>query len=111
MVCACLITSEEKMETIRVLLQSGNYNGRYRESVELTADCAYTLEFGEKRSLMKRVRVYTLPGDSEYYQDSDRVFLTLSANTGPDRTDFHRAEPGADRVSGQHGKSSGRRID
>ncbi len=82
MVCACLITSEEKMETIRVLLQSGNYNGRYHESVELTADCAYTLEFGEEKESYEAGESVHIAGDSEYYQDSDRVFLTLSANTG-----------------------------
>ncbi len=81
-VCACLITSEEKMETIRVLLQSGNYNGRYHESVDLTADCTYTLESGGETETYEAGESVHITGESGYYQDNDRVVVTLSANTG-----------------------------
>ncbi len=81
-VCACLITSEEKMETIRVLLQSGNYSGRYHEHVALTADCDFTLAWGGEEETYGAGDMVRIEGDSGYYEDSDRIFVTLSANTG-----------------------------
>lgn len=81
-ICACLVTSEESMETIRVLLQSGNYDGRYHESVSLSADCAYTLQYGTEEETHAAGESICITPDSTYYENSDRVMLTLSVNTG-----------------------------
>ena len=81
-VCACLISSEEQMETIRVLLQAGNYNGRYHNDVTVTADCDYTLACGAESETHAAGEIVTLTPDDAYFTDSDRVFLTLTANTG-----------------------------
>ncbi len=81
-VCACLISSEEQMETIRVLLQAGNYNGRYHNDVTVTADCAYALGYGTETETHAAGETVTVTADSAYFADSDRVFVTLAANTG-----------------------------
>lgn len=81
-VCACLITSEENMETIRVLLQCGNYNGRYHEEVSLTADCGYTLQYGGGQETYSAGEAVHITTDSACFKESDRIFLTLEANTG-----------------------------
>ena len=81
-VCACLITSEENMETIRVLIQSGNYGGNYHDAVTVTADCDYTLQYGDETEQHKKGEEIRLTGDSEYYQKEDRVCLTMAVNSG-----------------------------
>lgn len=81
-ICACLVSFEENMETIRVLIQSGNYNGRYHESVLLSADCAYTLQYGEKEEQHGANESVSITNDSSYFKESERVTLTLSNNTG-----------------------------
>lgn len=43
-ICAILLTREEAMETIRVLLKNSDYQGNYHERVELTCDTDYTVQ-------------------------------------------------------------------
>ena len=81
-VCACLVTCEENMETIRVLLQSGNYNGRYHDSVLLSADCEYTLRYGEEEERHGSGEGITIDADSSYFKENERITLTLAVNTG-----------------------------
>ena len=81
-VCACLINSEENMETIRVLLQSGNYDGCYHKEVSFTADCDYTLEYGGQKEEHGAGEPVHVTEDSDYFSESDRIFVSLSANTG-----------------------------
>lgn len=46
-VCAFLAVREEAMESIRVLIKAGNYAGMFHESVLLTSDSDFTLDFYE----------------------------------------------------------------
>lgn len=81
-ICACLITSEENMDTIRVLIQSGNYDGSYHQSVLVTADCECRLTCGEKEEIYQGGEQICLTPDSAYYKNSDRMCLTTLVNTG-----------------------------
>lgn len=81
-VCACLVTSEEAMETIRVLLRSGNYEGMYHDDVKLTADCDYQLQCGDKTESFEAGDELAVSKDSGWFKNRDRIVLTASANTG-----------------------------
>ena len=48
----------------------------------MTADCAYTLGYGTETETHAAGETVTVTADSAYFADSDRVFLTLAANTG-----------------------------
>lgn len=81
-ICAFLVTREEHMDTIRVLLQSGNYKGRYHERVEVSADCGFTMQYGEEREEHESGEIVSITGDSPYFEENERIFLTLYANGG-----------------------------
>ncbi len=81
-ICACLVSSEENMETIRVLLQSGNYGGRYHDQVALSADCGYTLQYGEKVQEYADGESVVIAPESPWFAETERIVVSLSANTG-----------------------------
>ena len=81
-VCACLVTREDAMETIRVLLQSGNYEGLYHGEVALSADCGYTLTCGEETVPFAAGEEITVSPDSSYFENDDRIIMTTLVNTG-----------------------------
>ncbi len=81
-VCACLVGSQENMEKIRVLIQSGNYAGRYHESVALTGDSDFTLSCGEETQAYGAGEYLELTAESAYFENGDRIILTPSVNTG-----------------------------
>ena len=70
------------METIRVLLKSSNYEQRCHENVTLSADCAYRLQYGENTEEFAPGEEIELTPDSRYYEETDRIYLTTSVNTG-----------------------------
>jgi len=47
--CAALLTKAPELEKIRVLLGTEGYRGYYHETVEVTADCDYTVTVGEEK--------------------------------------------------------------
>lgn len=96
-ICACLITSEENMDTIRVLIQSGDYDGSYHQSVLVTADCEYRLTCGEKEEIYQGGEQLCLTPDSSYYENSDRIHLTTSVNTG--RLELQSIQRGRERAA------------
>jgi len=59
--CAALLRSRPNTEKIRVLLGTEGYRGYYHTTVELTADCGYTVSVGEK---------------NEHYEAGERYKLT-----------------------------------
>lgn len=48
-ICAALLTKEQELKKIRVLLGTDGYRGYYHETVEFTADCGFTVETGEEK--------------------------------------------------------------
>ncbi len=49
-ICAALLTKEQELKKIRVLLGTDGYRGYYHETVEFTADCGFTVETGEEKT-------------------------------------------------------------
>jgi len=47
-ICAALLRKEPEAEKIRVLLGTEGYKGYYHKTAEITADCGYTVSWGEK---------------------------------------------------------------
>lgn len=48
-ICAALLTKEQELKKIRVLLGTDGYRGYYHETVEFTADCGFTVETREEK--------------------------------------------------------------
>lgn len=48
-ICASLLVEEPELEKIRVLIGTEGYRGYYHTSVDVTADCEYTVICGEKK--------------------------------------------------------------
>ena len=82
---ACLITRDEAMEKIRVLLQNSDYQGRYHEVVRATCDTDFTVKYGpyeeQKEEKFPAGSVFELTGDSPYFT-GERVILEPAAWTG-----------------------------
>lgn len=81
-VCACLITGDEGMERIRVLLQAGNYAGSYHEKVVFSADSEVVLSYGEKEERYGSGEVITITPDSAYFKEGNRMRIQPEAQTG-----------------------------
>ena len=82
---ACLITRDEAMENIRVLINNSNYGGRFHESVKVTADSDYIVRFGDYGGLQeqefKAGEVVEIRTDSDFFS-GDRIQIIPKALTG-----------------------------
>ncbi len=63
-VCVSLLRKKPEMKTIRVLLGTEGYRGYYHETVEITADCDYTVAWGEEKKKYTAGEVYTVTKES-----------------------------------------------
>ncbi len=84
-VCAGLLTRDEAMENIRVVIKNTGYNGAYHEEVKLTADTDFTLRYGPYGKMEEKGyqagEVVILDKDSEYFT-GDRIYVEPAALTG-----------------------------
>ena len=84
-VCAGLITRDEAMENIRVVIKDTGYGGAYHEKVELTADTAFTLRYGNYDNMESREYeagdVVSLDRESEFFS-GERIYVEPEALTG-----------------------------
>lgn len=84
-VCAGLITRDEAMENIRVVIKNTGFAGAYHEEVELTADVEFTIAYGNygdrKEKHFKSGDIVTINKDSEYFI-GDRIYIEPDALTG-----------------------------
>ncbi len=84
-VCAGLITRDEAMENIRVVIKNTGYEGAYHEKVELTADTAFTLRYGEYDRMesegYQAGDVVSLDGESGFFTGG-RIYIEPEALTG-----------------------------
>lgn len=82
---ACLITRDEAMENIRVLIRASNYSGTLHSEAELTADTDFTLRFGTYDNMQEESfragETLKLAPDSGYFS-GDRVYIIPAALTG-----------------------------
>lgn len=82
---ACLITRDEAMESIRVLINNSGYSGRFHESVKATADTDFTVHYGVYDNMQqqefKAGDVVEFGMDSAYFM-GDRIYIIPKALTG-----------------------------
>lgn len=83
---AALVPKEERMEDIRVLVKTSDFGSAYHDSLILQADCDCTIETGafentEKIS-WKAGEKLTISKDSEYFAESDRIWIRPDVLTG-----------------------------
>lgn len=84
-VCAGLVTRDEAMESIRVVIKNTGYGGAYHEKAEFTADTAFTVRYGNYDKMESREfqagDVVSLDGDSEFFT-GERIYIEPEALTG-----------------------------
>ena len=84
-ICAGLITRDEAMENIRVVVKNTDYAGAYHEKVELTSDTGFTMRYGTydhmEQKELKAGEIVTIDGESEYFT-GDRIYIEPAALTG-----------------------------
>ncbi len=82
---ACLITRDEAMENIRVLINNSNYGGRFHESVKATVDTDFVVHYGAYDNMQqqefKAGDVVEFGIDSAYFM-GDRIYIIPKALTG-----------------------------
>lgn len=83
---AALVPKEEKLEDIRVLVKTSGFGSAYHDSLTLKADCDCTVVTGaygnteEKR--LPAGEELTVTKDSEYFAESDRLWIKPDILTG-----------------------------
>ncbi len=84
-ICAGLLTRDEAMENIRVVIKNTGYSGAYHEEVKLTADTDFALRYGEygaaERKEYQAGDTVTIDGESEFFK-GDRIYIEPAALTG-----------------------------
>ncbi len=84
-ICAGLITRDEAMENIRVVIKNTNFGSVYHEKLEFTADTDFVVSYGNyddlKREEHKAGEKVVIGGDSEYFI-GERIYIEPTALTG-----------------------------
>ena len=85
-ICAILITRNEHMNAIRVLIKTSDYQSNYHNSVQLSCDADYTIKFQsgseEKETVLKAGETISIDGESAYFNEgSDRIYIVPSVLT------------------------------
>lgn len=84
-ICGILMVKEEAMEYIRVLIKASDYTGTLHEQVALTANCAFTLQYGSYDDLTTQTfaegEELIINGESPYFS-GDRITVTPDILTG-----------------------------
>lgn len=87
-VCGVLLTADETMEYIRVLIKTSGYAGNYHEAVALSCDTDYTLLYEREGVVASEAYTagesITLTPDDEYFAEgtTGRVQIIPTALTG-----------------------------
>ncbi len=79
--CAALLRSLPKTEKIRVLLGTEGYRGYYHKTVELTADCGYTVSVGEEKEHFEAGERYSL-SEKQFEKEPGRRVVTPDSVDG-----------------------------
>ncbi len=73
--CAALLQKAPELKKIRVLLGTEGYRGYYHESVELTADCGFTVAIGDEKERFEAGERYRL-SEKEFNEKPGRRVVT-----------------------------------
>lgn len=84
-ICAGLVTRDEAMENIRVVIKNTDFAGAYHEKVELTADTDYIIRYGRQDAPeteeVEAGDTVTIDKDSDFFT-GDRIYIEPAALTG-----------------------------
>lgn len=84
-ICAGLLTRDEAMENIRVVIKTTGYGGAYHDEVRVTADTDFTLRYGEYGAMeqkeYKAGDTVTVDGESDFFT-GDRIYIEPAVLTG-----------------------------
>lgn len=84
-VCGLLMVKEEAMESIRALIKTSDFAGTLHESIVLTADTDFTIQYGSREELQQENCVagqeIVIDRDSPYFAE-DRIYVTPDVLTG-----------------------------
>ena len=84
-ICAALITREDAMETIRVVIKNTDFAGAYHQKVELTSDTPFVVKYGNYDALTAKEYAagekLILDGTSELFT-GDRIYIEPAVQTG-----------------------------
>ena len=82
---ACLITRDEAMENIRVLINNSNYGGRFHEIITASADTDFVVRYGSYDNLQEQIfkagEIVEFGMESAYFI-GDRITIVPQALTG-----------------------------
>lgn len=85
-IVSCLIMKEEEMDTIRVLIKNSDYEGRVHESVSVTCDTGYTIQYfedgKEKDNIVKKAGEKTTIEKTDLHSMQDRIKIVPDALSG-----------------------------
>lgn len=105
-ICAGLLTRDEAMDNIRVVIKNTDFTGAYHEKVEVTADTDFTIRYGgsgdneKKEEKFQAGDVVTIDGESEYFT-GERVYIEPDALTGRIRLNTVRRAQGVPEYRGK----------
>lgn len=84
-VCGILMVRDETMDSIRVLIKTGDYAGMLHEELKITSDTDFTIEYGahgqEREETHGAGEEIIVGKDSDYFT-GDRIIIKPSALTG-----------------------------
>ncbi len=87
-ICAALITRDDSMDNIRILLKTNEFAGIYHDGVTLTPDTEYEIRYGNETQTHAAGEEVIISPDSNYFTDGEntnhRIYITpktLTART------------------------------
>lgn len=84
-ICGVLMVREEAMESIRVLIKTGDYGGTLHQQVVLAGDCDLIVDYGSYDNPAQQVVVVgqeiSIDANSEFFQ-GDRIVIKPQVLTG-----------------------------
>ncbi|NLL78993.1 MAG: SpoIID/LytB domain-containing protein [Clostridiales bacterium] len=80
-ICAALLCQEEKMESIRVLLQSGNDNGNYHKEVTVGCGGNFRVEWEGGQESIPAGESIQINADSKWFKKGERIRIVPEART------------------------------
>lgn len=86
-ICAVLLTRDETMEYIRVLIKNSDFAGSYHDTVTISCDTDYILQYSTESGMAEEAypagETLTVTQDSVYFaHGGERLFIVPSALTG-----------------------------
>ncbi len=84
-ICGVLLVKEEAMEYIRVLIMAGDYQAQLHDTLEVTCDTDYMIEYGPYEARVQEMHsageITSITADSDRFQ-SERIRIVPSVLTG-----------------------------